>query len=320
MIVDGLGREFRSLRVSLTSACNYACTYCVPGGKSKNKSENELTAGQLIHVINLIKKLSPIEKLKITGGEPLISDIFEEFISSIDKNNYQDIGITTNGQYLAEKAKFIKENGIHRINVSLDTLDPARFRSISRSGDLFSVLSGIEQSLSLGVKLKINMVPLQSRNIDQILPLLEYCLDRGIELRFIELMRMGHLTNNVLHSSDFVGLGYILRLISSRYEFVRAEAPRDSTAMRYLIPGRGTFGVIANESEPFCSACTRLRLSSTGYLHGCLSSEQQYYVGDLVDLSEPDALMQMRERLGLSLRSKQTFFNGSNIIMRAIGG
>jgi len=320
VIVDSYGRQFRNLRVSLTAACNYACTYCVPHGEKRHTAKHELSESHLIRAVSLICKLANINQLRITGGEPLISPKFESFLEASSALNFSDISITTNGQLLAEKAELISACGIKRINVSLDTLDPHAFRSISKAGDLFSVLMGIEKCLALGMKIKINMVPLRRLNSDQIIPLLDYCLDRKIELRYIELMRMGHLTNSVEFDRDYIPMSYILSTINRHYQFSRTDAPFDSTSVRFEIPDRGTFGIIANESEPFCSACSRLRLSSSGYLHGCLSSNEKHYVGDILDLPDEEALPLLSDRLQVALHNKQMVFQGGETIMRLIGG
>jgi cyclic pyranopterin phosphate synthase len=141
-----------------------------------------------------------------------------------------------------------------------------------------------------------------------------------VELRFIELMRMGHLRDNAIFSRDYYSMETVLRQIARRYEFVRTDAPFDSTAVRFQIPGKGYFGVIANESEPFCSSCNRLRLSSSGHLHGCLSSNRRHYVGDLSGLPEDEAETLLRQRLGMALADKQTVFSGGETVMRIIGG
>ncbi len=140
-----------------------------------------------------------------------------------------------------------------RINVSLDTLNPVAFRKICRGGDLQTVLAGIDAVLAAGIQVKINMVPMRTLNEDQILPLLGYCLDRGIELRFIELMRMGHLQNSAEYSRERVPMSRILALIAQQYTYLRTSAEFDATAARFEIPGAGFFGIIANESLPFCA-------------------------------------------------------------------
>jgi cyclic pyranopterin phosphate synthase len=322
MIVDRQGRRFRNLRISLTSACNYACTYCVPDGKRLVAAQNELSAEAMARGVEYLIEAAGIERLRITGGEPLISPRLERFMGEVGRMGLSDISLTTNGQLLSRKLPILLEAGISRINVSLDTLDPAAFRAIARGGDLQTVLDGMEQASAAGIRIKVNMVPLRGQNLDQVMPLLNYCLERGYELRFIELMRMGHLAsdqNGFLQ--QFVSLAQLLSLIGERYEYQQADAPVDATAVRYRIPGKGHFGVIANESVPFCRTCSRLRLSSTGWLHGCLSSSSRHYVGDLFDKPRHQALPALQRLLIKALNDKQAVaFSGGATVMKIIGG
>jgi len=321
MIVDALGRRFRNLRVSLTAACNYACTYCVPNGKRLIAAEDELSGDQLLRAVELLMAAAGIEKLRITGGEPLVSPKFDEFLLGVMRLPLQDVSLTTNGQLIERKLPVIRAAGIGRINVSLDTLDPIEFKRIARGGDLATVLRGIEGLIDAGLRLKINMVPMQHRNRDQILPLLEFCLARGIELRFIELMNMGHLKWSADYARELVDRDAILAEVGQRYEYVRTDAPFDSTSIRYEIPGRGVFGIIANESEPFCNACTRLRLSSNGFLYGCLSNTARHSIVDALNLPEHLALARLQGQLVQALGDKQTqMFRGEVTVMKFIGG
>lgn len=322
MIVDRQGRRFRNLRVSLTSACNYACTYCVPDGKRLVAAQDELSADSLVRGVAYLIEAAGIERLRITGGEPLVTPKLEAFLQGVAGLGLEDISLTTNGQLLARKLPVLLASGIRRLNVSLDTLDPSAFRSIARGGDLATVLDGMQQASAAGMRIKVNMVPLRGQNLDQVMPLLDYCLERGYELRFIELMRMGHLAsdgNSFL--SQFVSLEQLLGQIGERYEYLQAGAAIDATALRYEIPGRGFFGVIANESVPFCRTCSRLRLSSTGWLHGCLSSSNRHYVGDLLDKPRHQALPALQGLLMKALGDKQEVaFSGGATIMKIIGG
>ena len=321
MIVDAQGRRFRNLRVSLTAACNYACTYCVPNGKRLQPAIAELDATQLLRAVRLLVESAGIDKLRITGGEPLLSPKFDEFLLAVTKLPLDDVSVTTNGQLLPGKMAVVKKSGLKRINVSLDTLNPLRFRAIARSGDLATVLAGIDGVLHAGLRVKVNMVPMKTANVDQILPMLDYCLDRGIELRLIELMNMGHLKHGTGYARDFFGMDDILALIGTRYEFARTDAAYDSTSVRYEIPGRGAFGIIANESEPFCASCTRLRLSSNGYLYGCLSSSKRHAMADLLELPDDQARTLLQTRLMGALGDKQTLqFRGEVTVMKFIGG
>jgi cyclic pyranopterin phosphate synthase len=322
MIVDRQGRQFRNLRISLTSACNYACTYCVPNGKRLIAAQDELSANAMARGVAYLIEAAGIERLRITGGEPLVSPKLESFMGQVGQMGLADISLTTNGQLLARKLPLLIDANIRRLNVSLDTLDPVAFRTIARGGDLVTVLDGMTQASAAGIKIKVNMVPLRGANLDQVMPMLDYCLERGYELRFIELMRMGHLASDSNgFVQQFVSLQQLLTLIGEQYEYLQADAPVDATAVRYQIPGKGFFGVIANESVPFCRTCSRLRLSSTGWLHGCLSSSNRHYVGDLLDKPRHEALPALQRLLVKALGDKQEVaFSGGATVMKIIGG
>ncbi|HSG90226.1 MAG TPA: radical SAM protein [Pseudomonadales bacterium] len=321
MIVDRIGRRFRNLRVSLTSACNYACTYCVPDGKRLLRARDELSAEELVGAVDLMIEAAGIEQVRITGGEPLVTPKFDDFMRGVMRLPLDDVSLTTNGQLLAPKVPLLRDAGLKRINISLDTLDADRFRAIARGGDLATVLAGVDACLKAGIRVKMNMVPLRTGNAEQVLPMLDYALDHGIELRFIELMRMGHLAHSAAFDRDFMGMDALLEVIGERYEYSRTDAPWDSTAVRFEIPGRGTFGIIPNETEPFCSTCTRVRLSSDGWLYGCLSSSSRHYVGDLLALERAEAVEALAAPLRAALADKQDVaFTGGATVMKLIGG
>jgi cyclic pyranopterin phosphate synthase len=292
----------------------------VPNGKRLLKARNELPATELLKAVTYLQQAAGIDKVRITGGEPLVTPKFDDFLLGVMQLPLQDVSLTTNGQLLLKKLDVLRESGLKRINVSLDTLDPVKFKQIARGGDLSTVLSGIDAMLDAGIKVKINMVPLRSQNVNEIVPMLDYCLDRGIELRFIELMRMGHLLHSSDFQRDFLSMESLLDNISTRYEFARTDAPYDSTAVRFEIPDRGVFGIIANESEPFCRSCTRLRLSSDGYLYGCLSSARKQYIADLLELPSHLVLPKLQKILLSALGDKKLAFQGEVTVMKMIGG
>ena len=320
-IVDAHGRRFRKLRLSLTAACNYACTYCVPDGKKLQATADELSGEDMLGAVSLLMEAAGIEKLHITGGEPLVSRKFDKLLPAIMKLPLKDVCVTPNGQMLARKADLIIGAGLRRINVSLDTLDAEAFRSIARSGDLDTVLLGIDQMLNAGVKVKINMVAMRSGNAEQILPMLDYCAERGIELRFIELMNMGHLRGSKTFDDEFLGMDEILQVIGARHKYISADAAPDATALRFEVPGKGFFAVCANESKPFCGTCNRLRLASNGFLYGCLSNARCHDMRPVLGLPRREALARLRGLLVRALADKQNRgFRGEATAMKFIGG
>ena len=320
-MIDKLGRSFQNLRVSLTAACNYACTYCVPNGKRLLASSDEMSGEDTIKAISLLIETAGIKKVRLTGGEPLLSNKFDLVATQINQLGLNDVSITTNGQLLPRKIKVISESGFRRINVSLDTLNATYFRQIARSGDLETVLRGIQMLQEVGIAVKINMVPMRGHNDDQILPMLDYCLENDIELRFIELMKMGHLQNNQEFNNQFFGLEDILTLIGTAHQFKQIESPKDSTAVRYCVENLGRFGIIANESAPFCEGCNRLRLSANARIYGCLSSTASHSIKDILMLPRSKAVVEMKKILGAAISAKQlSSFRGETTVMKFIGG
>lgn len=320
MIIDQIGRQFRNLRLSLTAACNYACTYCVPDGKRLLAAEHELSGEAMLKLVRLLVDVAGIDKMRITGGEPLLSPKFDMLLPAIMDLGLADVSLTTNGQLVPKKIDVIAASGIKRINVSLDTLDADYFRAIARSGDLATVLKGIDLLQAQGIRIKVNMVPMRGHNDHQILPLLEYCLARDIELRFIELMNMGHLKSGGGYKEQFFSMADILAVIGERYDYAEIDAPYDSTSVRFGVE-QGAFGIIANESAPFCRTCSRLRLASNGLLYGCLSSAASHDLRPLLELPENFAVAKLQRVLNAALADKQmTSFQGETTVMKFIGG
>lgn len=321
MIIDKFGRRFTNLRVSLTSACNYACEYCVPSGQKLTPSKYELPAESLLSLVRLVTDVAGIKKLRITGGEPLIAPGFSTFISSIDDLYYEDVSLTTNGQFLCKQLRYIVAAGIKRINVSLDSLEPLMFQRMAKGGDLAGVLSGIDAALDAGLRVKINMVPMQGLNNGEVVSMLKFCMDKGIELRFIELMQMGHYRNGDSFNRYFYGQADILAQISQQFSFYQAESEFDATAQRYKVEGGGSFGIIANSSQPFCQTCSRLRLSAEGELYGCLSSSRSFSIRHLLDMPYHQSVFHLQNILQQSMQQKQSVqFSGEVTVMKIIGG
>ncbi|MCP4294899.1 MAG: GTP 3',8-cyclase MoaA [Proteobacteria bacterium] len=314
-------RQFKTLRVSLTTACNLACTYCVPEGEQLKCESNEISAIETVKIVQMLVKHLGINKIRLTGGEPLISNKLTELLPLIRPLKIVDLSLTTNGQTLAQKAFFLKENGIERINVSLDTLDPDNFERITRGGKLQKTLDGIKKAQSVGLKIKINMIPMRGVNEKEIVTMLDYCLDNDIELRYIELMRMGHLANLDLFQKKVIPLSVLLAEITEKYQFSRGNNSVGSTATRFEIEGRGHFGVIANDSEPFCGTCDRLRLTSDGKLLGCISSNHSFSVKNLLQELESDRKTKLDFIIKSALATKREIsFDGSGALMKTLGG
>ncbi|KAK3603993.1 hypothetical protein CHS0354_026789 [Potamilus streckersoni] len=307
---DIYGRQFKALRISLTQSCNFSCVYCVPDGMTLKRLPNELSTEEFTEILTALHRQLRLEKIRITGGEPLLYKYFDRFVEILGGFGIPDLSLTSNGTRIAEKAELLYKNGFRRINLSMDSLKPDVFRSMSRGGDSRKTMHGLETCLSVGFKLKVNMVPMRTLNRDEIITMLDFCLSRGIELRYIELMRMGHVGN--IFEQEYVSKDYILGEIGRVYNYRRLHADADSTAELYEIPGAGRFGIIANETSPFCKGCNRLRLTSDGRLYGCISAVKNFDAREILGLPEADADKVLRRLLAGAMQTKQTYgFIGS---------
>lgn len=318
-LIDPLGRRFRSLRVSLTAACNYACDYCVPAGSVLKPSPNALDGADLMRLVGLLDRVLDLKKIRLTGGEPLIAPNLSAVLAGL-RAHQSEISLTTNGQFLGRHVDALKAAGCKRINVSLDSMDPVVFKTMAKAGDLESVLSGIEAALAVGMKVKLNTVPMRTQNRDQVVPLFDWCSQRGIELRFIELMRMGHLQDVAAFDREFVPQAELVELLGVFGEAEQLPREANSTSQTW-VNARGRFGFISNESAPFCGDCDRLRLTSDGMLYGCISSSNALDIRPALELDEPEAIALIVDRLGRALKDKQPVrFSGEQTIMQILGG
>ena len=192
-MLDSFGRNINKLRVSLGESCNMACTYCVTSIKDHIPDPHALSSSDLLKLVSLLVRHSGITKIRITGGEPLLHRDLLSFIDGVRQQDVESIGLTTNGLNLNKLAVPLKEAGLGSVNISLDSLDPENFRRLGRAGRLERVIEGIEKALAAGLRIKLNMVVIRGANDHEVVDLLDYAIEREIELRYLELMRMGPL-------------------------------------------------------------------------------------------------------------------------------
>jgi GTP 3',8-cyclase len=315
-IQDIYGRTFKTLRVSLLSACNLGCIYCTESDdlavENKKQKAGALNAEELAGIIQQLHQQLDLEVIRLTGGEPLLSPHLVPLIKEIKKLGIIKIKLTTNGFLLERLAKPMKEAGMQSINVSLDAIDENVFFLMSKRNGVERILNGIDAALDTGMQVKLNAVLMKGMNESQIIPLLDYAFKRGITIRFLEVMSMGHL----YHSSDkyLITKDEVLHTIASHYDFVPLIRSASSTANYWKTDSGNVFGIIANESAPFCHDCNRLRLDSHGNIFGCLSSNLPI---NIKGLNEEE----LSEKLVQALSHKQKLkFTGSNLSMLNIGG
>lgn len=315
LLTDKYNRHFKTLRVSLLSRCNLSCVYCTMG-EDDIKEANHTTpvaAGELLQTIKKLHEVLQLKTIRLTGGEPLLYHELIPVIKGIKAIGIDDIKLTTNGFLLERMALSIKEAGINSINVSLDAIDEDGFFLMSKRNNVQRVLDGIDAALKAGLQIKINAVIMKGVNDTQLLPLVDYAFERNITIRFLEIMAMGHLhaepTKYLFTQED------ILSAIATKYSFKKKERIHSATANYWQTDTGNTFGIIANNSEPFCQDCDRLRLDSDGNMYGCLSSNHP------ISLHNVDDRQTLISKLQEAMDQKQSIkFVGSDLSMLHIGG
>ena len=280
-LLDRFGRPLRSLRVSVTDRCNLRCQYCMPEQDYVwLPRESLLTFEEIDTLVGAFTPLG-VDRVRLTGGEPLLRRDLPVLIASLAaRPGIADLALTTNGVLLGAQARRLREAGLHRITVSLDTLDRERFRALTRSDELDAVLRGIDAAAAAGfASVKLDTVVIRGVNDSELVPLLEYGRRIGAEVRFIEYMDVGGATRWT--PGAVVPRREIVARIEQHYGPVlpleRSSAPAD----RFLLPDGATFGIISSTTEPFCASCDRSRLTADGVWLLCL------YAATGTDLRRP---------------------------------
>ena len=281
---DTFGRVVRDLRVSVTDRCNLRCTYCMPAeGLDWLPSEAVLSTSELIRILTVAVRDLGIESIRFTGGEPLLRRDLETVIAALSAlHNPPDIAMTTNGLGLVHRAQGLVDAGLRRINVSLDTVDPARFAEVTRRDRLDDVLAGLDAAHRAGLyPVKVNAVIPQRSDLAGLPALLRYCLDAGHQLRVIEQMPLD--ADRQWSRESMVTATEILEALSTAYHLLPDPTPRGGApAETWLVDGfsdpKGNparVGVIASVTRPFCGDCDRTRLTADGALRNCLFANSE---------------------------------------------
>ena len=275
MITDSFNRPLKDLRISVTDRCNFRCTYCMPMDEYEWIDKKEiLTFEEIARIAKLFIERG-VEKIRLTGGEPLVRQDLHRLIEKLAPlDGLMDLCLTTNGALLASQIGALAKAGLKRVNVSIDTLDADKFKRMTKRGDLDKVLEGIFAAKAAGMApLKLNAVIERGVNDDDILPLVEFSRVNGFAMRFIEYMDVGNSNNWT--SAKLVAKKQIIETIHARYplrEIGRDQGSAPSVDYEFL-DGQGDIGVIASVTEPFCSSCTRSRITADGKFVTCLFSD-----------------------------------------------
>ena len=289
-MIDPFGREVTYLRVSVTDRCDLRCVYCMSEDMSFLPKRELLTLEELERVCSAFISQG-VRKIRITGGEPLVRrdilTLFQSLGRHLKTGVLDELTLTTNGNRLAKHAGALYDAGVRRVNVSLDTLDPGRFRAITRWGKIETVLEGIRAAQEAGLHVKINTVALKGVNEDEFDSLLAWCGTEGFDWTLIETMPMGEIDEDRM--DQYLSLKEVRRRLEERWT-LRASQHRSGGPARYVEVEEtgGRIGFITPLSHNFCESCNRVRLTCTGRLYMCLGQEDQADLKTPVRMSESD--------------------------------
>jgi cyclic pyranopterin phosphate synthase len=272
-LTDSYNRRIDYLRISITDRCNLKCIYCTPEKGIKHFDRAEiLMSDEIIRIVRIACKYG-VRKVRLTGGEPLLRSDIIPLIKGIKSAGIQDLSITTNAQRLAGMAASLKQAGLDRVNISLDTLQEERYKEITRGGELHRVWEAITEAERAGLSpVKINMVPVRGVNDDEISAFAALTLKKNVHVRFIEFMPIGN--RETWKPDSYLGRDEIMQRVSFLGKLIRLPFRGGGPSRNYRIEGAtGMIGFISAISDCFCGSCNRLRLTAIGKLRPCLFSE-----------------------------------------------
>jgi cyclic pyranopterin phosphate synthase len=325
-LIDTFGRVHNNLRISVTDRCNLRCTYCMPEEVTFLAKDELLRFEEIAHFVRVAVSLG-IDKIRLTGGEPLMRRGLPRLVQMLcEMEGMRDVGLTTNGILLAEDAQAFYDAGLRRLNISLDTLDPARFRQLARRDGLDKVIEGILAAKRAGFQpIKLNAVSIRGITECEVVPLARFARRHGLEMRFIEYMPIGadHWERNKVYFAH-----EIMEQLESEIAPVVPVADYDprSPAMEFqYTDGGGRVGIIASISRPFCLSCNRIRLTADGKLRNCLFALDEVDVKTLLRNGVADAEIAALIRGNVLAKWEGHEINTSRFIkplrtMHAIGG
>lgn len=278
-LVDAHGRWIHKLRVQITDACNFRCFYCMPENARFMPAKFFLPVDHLVETVRQLIRHG-IDEIRVTGGEPTLRREFPEIMEKLSPLPMAKLGLTTNGFLLDKYLPRLKATRLQHINISLDSLDRENFQRITKTDTFDQVKRGILRARDMGFTVKINTLMFRGRNDHEIPDFVRFSAREGIEVRFLEYMRIG--TNYEANENTFLPAGEVIEDLRQRgFGLHREAVPQDSTSFNFRTDDGGRIGFIASETIPFCGNCSRLRLTSTGLLRSCLFSTQGQSLRDV---------------------------------------
>lgn len=292
-MIDPFGRHVTYLRVSVTDRCDFRCTYCMSEDMTFLPKKDLLTLEELDRLCTAFIAKG-VKKLRLTGGEPLVRKNIMHFIRQLSRHlesgALEELTLTTNGSQLAKYANELFECGVCRINVSIDTLDPAKFKAITRWGDLAQVLEGVDAAQAAGLKVKINAVALKGFNEDEIPSLMTWAHSRGMDLTLIETMPMGEISED--RTDQYLPLSQMRERLANSFTLTESSHRTGGPARYFEVAETGgRLGLITPLTHNFCESCNRVRLTCTGQLYMCLGQDDDADLRAPLRASEGDELL-----------------------------
>jgi GTP 3',8-cyclase len=282
-MTDSFGRKITYVRLSVTDRCDLRCRYCMAEKMSFVPRSEVLTLEELAQLGDLLIGRG-VRKIRLTGGEPLVRKGVEHLVADLGKRvgrGLDELTMTTNGTQLSRYARSLADAGIRRINVSLDSRDPERFRHITRRGDLDQVITGIDAASKAGLKIKINMLALKNINEHEIAPMLIWCGEQGFDLTLIETMPLGSVEED--RTTHYLPLSDVKARLDQIFTLVPSLARTGGPARYWEVDGLGVkLGMITPLTNNFCDGCNRIRISATGTAYGCLGHDQKVELRELL--------------------------------------
>ena len=318
-LTDTFGRIHNYLRISVTDHCNFRCSYCMPDENmvfTPNKKLMQLE--EIVEIAGIFIKFG-VNKIRITGGEPLLRKGISEVLYALSKLPVE-LTLTTNASLVHQYIQVLLDCSVRSLNISLDTFDRKKFFEISRRDEFERVMANIRLLIQHDFQLKLNVVVIRNFNEHEIIDFIEFTRDNPVEIRFIEYMPF---PGNNWKKEEVVSKSEILGLIANRFEFEKTIDPEHATASGYQVAGfKGSFGIISTVTAPFCGSCNRLRLTADGKMKNCLFSQ-----GELDLLSSLRKGESIEHLIRTSILQKKHSFGGQNLFqttenrsMIAIGG
>lgn len=292
LLTDTFGRMVSYLRLSVTDRCDFRCTYCMAEDMTFLPRSQVLTLEELASVAEAFRALG-VSKLRVTGGEPLIRKDVLTLFRTLGAMGFADLSLTTNGNHLQEFAHALVEAGVHRVNISLDSLNPVRFKQLTRHGDLAQVLKGVQAAKAAGFKrVKLNSVLMKHFNFDEARDLVRFSLENGLDISFIEEMPLGNITGHS-RELEFVASDTVRHVITQEFGLQPTEQTTGGPSRYWQVPGNTSrIGFISPHSENFCASCNRVRVSAEGRLLLCLGNEHSVDLKQVLRTAQPEDVAQ----------------------------